>query len=83
MTAFLAARAVGVVLTGLGRDGAEGLRAIHDAGGTGFAQDRTSSTVYGMPNAARLAGGADRILPVGEIPAAVDAVLARLAGAAA
>jgi two-component system chemotaxis response regulator CheB len=72
-------RGIGVVLTGLGRDGADGLKAIHDAGGTGFAQDRGSSTVYGMPNAARLAGGADHVLAVTEIPRALRAALERLA----
>ena len=72
-------RAVGVVLTGLGRDGAEGLRRIHDAGGVGIAQDRESSTVYGMPNAARQAGGADHVLPVGRIAERVASALDRLA----
>jgi two-component system chemotaxis response regulator CheB len=72
------ASSVGVVLTGLGRDGAAGLRAIHDAGGTGIAQDRESAVIYGMPNAARLGGGADQILPVGRIAAAVDAALERM-----
>ncbi|HET8648752.1 MAG TPA: chemotaxis-specific protein-glutamate methyltransferase CheB [Gemmatimonadales bacterium] len=69
--------AVGVVLTGLGRDGAEGLRAIHDRGGLGIAQDRETATIYGMPNAARLAGGADRILPVGRIADTINDHLAR------
>jgi two-component system chemotaxis response regulator CheB len=78
VAALYGRRAVGVVLTGLGRDGADGLRKIHDAGGIGMAQDRETSTIYGMPNAALQAGGARYVLPVGQIAARVADELGKM-----
>ncbi|HET6437608.1 MAG TPA: chemotaxis-specific protein-glutamate methyltransferase CheB [Anaeromyxobacter sp.] len=61
-------RACGVLLTGMGRDGADGLKAIHDAGGTTLVQDQATSAVFGMPAAAIELRAADRVLPLDEIP---------------
>ena len=59
--------AAGVLLTGMGRDGAQGLLALHRAGGYTIAQDEASSVVYGMPGHARDLGAADAVLPLDQI----------------
>ncbi len=58
---------IGVVLTGMGEDGVEGLRAMHDAGSLTIAQDQATCVVYGMPGAAVKAGAIDHILPIESI----------------
>jgi len=69
--------AVAVVLTGMGRDGADGTRAIREGGGRAVLQDRSTSTIFGMPNAALQIAGADRVAALGEIAPAIVAMLAR------
>jgi two-component system chemotaxis response regulator CheB len=72
------ARAVGVVLTGMGRDGAEGLLEMRRAGARTLAQDEASSVVYGMPKAAFESGAAERQLDLARIgPAVLDATAMR------
>jgi len=63
---------LGCLLTGMGRDGASGLLGIRGAGGRTIAQDEATSVVYGMPREAALIGGAERVLPLGQIGPAVN-----------
>ena len=72
----MAARSVVVVLSGTGIDGAAGAAAVKRAGGTVLAQDEETSQYFGMPGAAILAGGVDRVLPLREIaPAVIECLL--------
>jgi two-component system response regulator WspF len=64
--------AAGVLLTGMGRDGAAGLLALRQAGKATIAQDEASSAVYGMPRAAAELGAAEKILPLSNIPDALS-----------
>jgi len=70
-------RAVGVLLTGMLRDGVRGMRAIKENGGTTIVQDESSSVVYGMPKAAVEAGVADVVANIFDIPDRIVEVLAK------
>lgn len=64
-------QATGVILTGMGSDGALGLRAMKSAGARTIAQDEASCVVFGMPKEAIKHGAVDRVLPLQEIPGAM------------
>jgi two-component system chemotaxis response regulator CheB len=66
----LGANAVGVILTGMGADGARGMAAMRKAGARTFAQDEATCVVFGMPREAILAGGVEHTLPLQDLPAA-------------
>lgn len=69
MSTTFAASALGVLLTGMGSDGAAGLLRMKQAGAVTVAQDQATSIVYGMPRAAVESGAAIHVLPVHQIPA--------------
>jgi len=75
-------RAIGVIMTGMGRDGAQGLKAMHAAGSHTIGQSPASCLVYGMPRAAFEAGALSEQVPLEKIAGRLAEVLARLPQAA-
>lgn len=71
VAAAYGAKAVGVVLTGMGDDGARGLRVMYNAGAFTIAQDEDSSAVFGMPREAAAQGATCEVLPLNDIAAAL------------
>ncbi|MFK7770437.1 MAG: CheB methylesterase domain-containing protein, partial [Mariniblastus sp.] len=61
---YLGNNAIGVILTGMGDDGADGMLAMHQAGAVTIAQDEATCVVFGMPKEAINRGGVDRVLPL-------------------
>ncbi len=72
---FAGANALGVIMTGMGRDGAAGLLEMRKAGAYTMAQDEASCVVFGMPKEAIRMGGAETIVPLNEIPRTLVKVL--------
>lgn len=63
--------AIGVILTGMGKDGAEGMREMHNAGAYNLAQDEASCVVFGMPKEAIAAGAVDEVVPLKDMAKSV------------
>jgi len=74
---YVGSNAVGIILTGMGNDGAGGMLAMRRAGARTIAQDETTSVVFGMPRVAYERGGAECLLPLDAIPGAVMKLLAQ------
>src|SRR5205085_6171449 len=72
-------RAIGVLLTGMGSDGARGLLKMKQAGARTLAQDEASCVVFGMPKEAIRLGAADQVAALNRVPAAILTQLRRLA----
>jgi two-component system chemotaxis response regulator CheB len=68
---FAGANALGIIMTGMGDDGARGMKEMHDAGAKTIAQDEASCVVFGMPKEAIKLGGVDQTLALGNIPMAI------------
>jgi two-component system chemotaxis response regulator CheB len=77
---YAGANCIGIILTGMGADGASGMAAMKQAGAFTIAQDEASCVVFGMPKEAIKAGGVDKVLPLSEIPAAVLARVTSTSG---
>lgn len=69
------AAAVGIVLTGMGDDGAAGMLSMYQAGAMTFAQDKASSTVFGMPNAAIERGAVRQVISLAALPQAIISLM--------
>lgn len=65
---FAGKNALGIIMTGMGDDGASGITEMHDTGAMTIAQDEASSVVYGMPNEAVKRGGIDKVVSLLDIP---------------
>lgn len=63
--------ALGIIMTGMGDDGARGLKEMHEAGARTIAQDEASSVVFGMPKEAIKLGGVDQVIALDQVPAAI------------
>jgi two-component system chemotaxis response regulator CheB len=73
----LAPETLAIILTGMGKDGAEEMKVLHDQGARTLGEDRSSCVVYGMPHAARQLGAVECELPLDKISTALLHLLGR------